>query len=363
MHFELSTPTWNHRTYFQTVLFGPETIGELPRIVEEIPHSSVLLVASRSALSSRFGEILCGLLADQRLSVFDAVQQHSPEAAVQSATQIVSRMQAPAVISFGGGSAIDTAKAVVAGLDPNAPAHIAIPTTYSGAEMTGFFGVKDESSRSKIGGGHPETVAQTVIYDPLATIAVPLALSVATAINALAHGVEALFSDLRTPEVELLSREVITIMSADLPLLEIEPHSVDVRTRLMLGAYFAGRVLQNARTGLHHVISQIIGSYAGIPHGVANAVMLPHTFEAQKPYFASQARVVEELLASSGDGFDLRRLSRLGQVHAGLRASGVDRRDLAEIALRTVQNPKVRELSWATSTFVKRILEAAYEDS
>ena len=122
-----------------------------------------------------------------------------------------------AVVSFGGGSAMDLGKAIVffteqeAGapgttyLDRPALPHVAIPTTYSGAEITMFFGMTDERTRTKGGGGGPTTAPVAVVYDPELTVGTPVQVTAETSLNALAHCVEAAYAVQRSPEAEAVA--------------------------------------------------------------------------------------------------------------------------------------------------------------
>src|SRR5206468_10658155 len=128
------------------------------------------------------------------------------------AVQLARRDAVDAVVSFGGGSCADLGKAVCFFVEQEAgtpgasyydrPAlpHVAIPTTYSGAELTPFFGMTDEAARRKTGAGGPTIAPVAVIYDPVAFIDLPVRPSAETAMNALAHGVECAYSPHRSPE-------------------------------------------------------------------------------------------------------------------------------------------------------------------
>ena len=173
----MSPPTWTHTGYAQKLHFGLGASRRLPEIAREVGARRFLLVTSAGRLASADGERLVGLLGRSLASTFDGVRSHLPTDVVQAALLQARRDAIDAVVSFGGGSAMDLGKAIVyfteqeAGapgttyLDRPALPHVAIPTTYSGAEITMFFGMTDERTRTKGGGGGPTTAPVAVVYD------------------------------------------------------------------------------------------------------------------------------------------------------------------------------------------------------
>ena len=152
--------------------------------------------------------------------------------------------------------------------------HVAIPTTYSGAELTPYFGMTDEATRRKSGGGGPTTAPLAAIYDPVLTTDTPSRVSAETGMNCLAHGVEAAYSPARTPEAEALALACIERVAAALPLVVDEPDGLPARRIMLEGAVLGGRCLQNATMGVHHGLSQLLGGRTGLSHGLSNALLL-----------------------------------------------------------------------------------------
>jgi maleylacetate reductase len=152
-------------------------LGELGPLLEELGSKDPLLVTTR-----RFAELDLPVR-----SRFTGVRTHAPVESVAAATEAAA--SADAVVGLGGGSAIDTAKAVSAAT--GLPL-VAVPTTYAGAEWTAYFGIRDESERVKRGGSGARVVA--VVYEPRLTLELPRGETVGTALNALAHAAEALYA-------------------------------------------------------------------------------------------------------------------------------------------------------------------------
>src|SRR4029077_19342704 len=91
-----------------------------------------------------------------------------------------------------------------------------------------------------------------------------------------AHGIESAYSPNRTPEAEAIALACVRAIAAALPAVVDDPFDIDARTRMLQGAMLGGRCLQNASMGVHHGLAQLLGGRTGIPHGLANAVILPH---------------------------------------------------------------------------------------
>ena len=185
---------------------------------------------------------------------------------------------ADALVPLGGGSSIDTAKAVSA--ETGLPV-VSIPTTYSGAEWTPFFGVRDPARRQR-GGGAGARVAG-IVYEPDLTLGLPRAVTVGTALNALAHCAEALYVKGRNPESDEHALAGARLIAASLPRVLDDGTDRDARRELLEGAMHAGAALGGAGLGLGHAMAQALGGRYGISHGALNAVCLPPALRFNEP--------------------------------------------------------------------------------
>jgi maleylacetate reductase len=279
---------WVHTGYAQRVHFGVGALDRISDVVKEVGGRRVLLVTTQGRLVSPAGERLVRKLGRSLASTFADVKSHVPTTAVQAAVQHARMDSVDMVVSFGGGSCADLGKAVCffteqeAGtpgttyVDRPVLPHVSIPTTYSGAELTPFFGMTDEASKRKSGAGGPTITPIAAIYDPELTLDTPLDVSAQTGMNALAHGVECAYSTTRTPEAEAVALACIRRVAGALPLVIDDPVSLAARTAMLEGAVLGGRCLQNASMGVHHGLSQLLGGRTGIAHGLANAILLTH---------------------------------------------------------------------------------------
>jgi maleylacetate reductase len=221
--------------------------------------------------------------------------------------------------------------------------HVAIPTTYSGAELTGFFGMTDEAARSKTGAGGPTIVPVAAVYDPDITRSTPPRVSAETGMNCLAHGVEAAWSPYRTPEAEAVALACIERVADALPRVVDAPDDLGARNDMFIGAVLGGRCLHNAQMGVHHGLSQLLGGRTGIPHGLANALILPHAIAFNAEAAPDEVRHIGRALGDEDDaaGAVARLRERIG-LPSGLSDVGVTDDDLAAVARMSQANHSVR---------------------
>jgi len=294
-------------------------IDELTPLLRELGVERPLLVTS-----SRFATLDLAVA-----SRFGGVRRHSPVETVAAATEAAAG--ADGLVGLGGGSAIDTAKAVSAAT--GLPL-VAVPTTYAGAEWTPYYGMRDEARKLKTGGSGAQTVG--VVYEPRLTVDLPVGETVGTALNALAHAAEALYSgdsDDAVAGARLIGRH--------LPEVVADGHDLAERTALLEGALHAGRALGERGLFLGHAMAQALGGRYGLPHGAMNALCLPPALRFNQP-------VVPEAVASLAGALDttdaasrVEELARLGGF-GRLRDFDVREDDLAELAADVSARPGAR---------------------
>jgi len=180
-------------------------------------------------------------------------------------------VQADRLVALGGGRVVDVAKALAAArrvTSPEATA-MAVPTTLSGAEMT-----RVHRLPPGVPAGTPRVRPSVVVNDPALSASQPVPELAASALNALGHAAEAPVTTLTNPVATLASLEAARLIAE--AFAGPEPD----RDVLALGALLAGYGIDSAWYGLHHVLSQTVVRLAGVSHGAANAVLLPHTVAA-----------------------------------------------------------------------------------
>jgi maleylacetate reductase len=299
-------------------------LGELPPVLEEVGSRRPVLVSS---------ERWRNVEVDTDLR-FYGVRPHAPVETVEAALEAAE--QADAVLALGGGSAIDTGKAVSAAR--RLPL-VSVPTTYAGAEWTPYFGMRDEARRTKSGGAGALLAA--AVYEPALTLDLPPPETGGTAMNALAHCAEALYVDGHNPEADEHALAGAQLISDWLPRVLEDGRDLEARTRLLEGACEAGAALGDSGLALGHALAQAIGGLYGLPHGALNAICLA-------PALRFNAAVAGDAIARFGDAMGttdpigrVEELARLGGF-TRLRELGVPEQELGVVAEAAAARPGAR---------------------
>ncbi|HJS48951.1 MAG TPA: iron-containing alcohol dehydrogenase [Gaiellaceae bacterium] len=313
-------------------------IGELGGLLTELGVARPLLVTT-----ARF--------ADLELPVatrFSGVQRHSPFDVVSAAT--AAAVGSDGLVGLGGGSAIDTSKAVSAAT--GLPL-VAIPTTYSGAEWTSYFGMRDPVRRLKTGGSGANTLG--VLYEPALTLGLPREESVGTALNALAHCAEALYAG--PCESASLGAERIARW---LPVVVSDGGALEARTGLLEGAMYAGMALAERGLFLAHAMAQALGGRYGVSHGAMNAICLAPALRFNEPAVPD---AIAALGAALGRDRPIERVEELAALggYERLRDFGVPEDELPELAAEIAGRPGARaNPRRATAEEVEPLLRAVW---
>jgi alcohol dehydrogenase class IV len=273
--------------YAQEIIFGVSALDKLGEVAERYGFNRMLLVTTGSQRRNGHADQVESALGSRLVSVYSGVQPHVPDFQVANALKLARGSEIDAIVGMGGGSAIGMAKAVSFAFEeetgsspldrPREPV-IAIPTTYAGSEMTPVYGVtahEGDTSR-KVTVSDPRIAPRVAIYDPLLTLDLPPEMTASTGINALAHCLEALYSITRNPISTAVALEGIKAIMASLQSCHDNNMDLEARTTMLSGAMLAGMALAHVKMGLHHGLCHVLGGSAGVPHGIANAIMLPH---------------------------------------------------------------------------------------
>jgi len=344
---------FNYVSYAQEVFFSPGALARLREAVERLGWQRLMLCASHSMRAGGWVSKIESGLGGKLVAIFDHVQPHVQDVQVREVLALAQERKADAIVGMGGGSPIGMAKAV--GFQSHLPI-IVIPSTYAGSEMTPVFGIThtDENPPRKVTVNDPKIAPRLVIYDPEITLGLPPALTASTGINALAHCIEALYSRTGNPLSTAAAVDGVRHIHNALFDCYKDGNNVDLRSEMLLGSHLAGLSLASVSMGLHHGLCHVLGGTANIPHGIANAIILPHAIRFNADVTATQLLPAAEAMNVLENGTGAKaRIEALGQqifelidrmdLPQRLRDVGVNRFDLprlAEIAFqnRTVQN-------------------------
>jgi alcohol dehydrogenase class IV len=230
------------------------------------------------------------------------------------------------VVALGGGRVIDSAKAI--GAADSLPV-AAVPTTLSGAELTGFHRLPEGVEGVRL------VRPSLVVADPELMASAPMPLLAASALNALAHAVEALYTPLANPVASMAALRGASLVASGLKG-EGEPSPAQ-REDLALGALLAGYASGQTGYAVHHVVCQTIVRVGGTPHAQTNATMLPHTLRLMRGRAADEIARVE--VALGGAEVADRLASRAGV--SGLGALGFDDERVADVVAAVLPRPEL----------------------
>jgi len=353
----------------QQVIFGAGALAQLGGAVDKFGWQRLLLCTLGRFQSSGLVGQVEDILDRRLVAVYARVQPHVPQHQVEAALALAIEQKIDAVIGLGGGSPIGMAKAVSLALEeqrsgqpararfptdqPLVPV-IAIPTTYAGSELTPIYGVTQviDGQTRKVTVTDAKVTPKLTLYDPELTLALPPQMTASSGINALAHCIETVYSITRNPLSTAAALQGTSYITRSLPGAVANGDDIKIRTELLLGAYLAATAISTAKIGLHHGLCHVLGGTVGVPHGIANSIILPHAMrfnaDVTAPELAAVARAMgltgenEPELAEQAAQTIYELITRIG-LPQRLRDAGVAEADLprlAQLALksRAVQN-------------------------
>jgi alcohol dehydrogenase class IV len=360
----------------ERVIAGPGKIATLGEELDRRGLKRAIVVTGKSLGASALLEKVTGALGSRCVAVFKGARQHVPRSTVGQLEAEITRLDADSLVSFGGGSPIDTCKvASFPFLGSRELIHVAIPTTLSAGEYTHAGGVTDEATRVKSGVSDPRLAPRTVLNDPTLTLATPDWLWVATGMRALDHAIETSYAIRHHPLSDALAGKAIALLVEHLlPSIKAAgEEKLAHRGYCQFAAWFSIYGSMNTRFGISHLLGHQIGPRWDVPHGVTSCITLPHAMRFM-------AEIAPERFGPIAEGFHVPfdprnpKASALAcadktaqfiaqfDVPHSLKAAGVPRNEIAEI-VPTVQH----ELQKSgvvdrplTNAEVTGLLEASY---
>jgi maleylacetate reductase len=335
------------------VLFGAGALAELPREIELLGARRALVLSTpeQAASARRVAE----LLRDRAVGVFAKAVMHVPIETAREARAEAARLGADCAVAIGGGSTTGLGKAIA--LESSLPI-IAIPTTYAGSEVTTIWGLTEGGVKKT--GRDAKVLPRTVIYDPELTLTLPFAMTVTSALNAIAHAAEGLYAHDGNPILSLMAQEGIRASAAALAPLQMNSKDIDARSDALYGAWLCGTVLCGVSMGLHHKLCHTLGGTFNLPHAETHSVILPHAL-AYNAQHAPQA--MQRIALALGAGDAARGVFDLAERHGAptsLRAIGMPEDGLDRAADLAAQNqyPNPRPLE---RTALRALLQRAFD--
>lgn len=326
-------------TYTQNpsrVVFGSGTLKHLPAELTRQNLSKPLLLSTPGQVSQ--AENVKALLSGFAVAgIFSRAAMHTPTEITDEALGYMKSTAADCLVSIGGGSTIGLGKAM--SIRTGLP-HVCIPTTYAGSEMTPILG--ETTAGVKKTRTDPKILPGTVIYDVDLTMTLPVGMSSASGVNAIAHSVEALYATNANPVTSLLALEGIRVLAVSLPEIAKYPQSPEARQLALYGAWLCGSCLGSVGMSLHHKLCHTLGGTFNLPHAQTHTLVLPHALAYNFPKLGPgvQKQLDSAFPESNGDpvaGLNVL-LDKLA-VGRGLKVYGMKEEDIDRAADLAVSNP------------------------
>ncbi len=306
------------------VVCAEDSMASIGTQVDEVGGSKALIVTDQGVEKAGLVQkVIDGMESGlaEAIGIFDEVPQDSEIKIVQKCCEKALELGADALISVGGGSVIDTAKAtaivlceggelldhqsaVYVASKPMIP-HLAVPTTAgTGSESTFSCIIADHEDKIKYIFQGPVLTPTVAMLDPLMIVTLPPLLTASTGMDALTHAIEALHSEMHQPITDNLALGAIKIISQYLERATRNGDDIEARKHMLIAANMGGIVIANAFVGIVHAMAHSVGSRFNVPHGVANAILLPHGMEFNLQYeqVPGEYRLVAEALGLDVSG-------------------------------------------------------------
>jgi maleylacetate reductase len=281
-----------HDTLPQRVCFGSgEAAANLSTEIGRLGFARVMLIASANemALADTVAKDIPVALR------YDNVVMHVPVEVADLARQAAAGHSVDALVSVGGGSTTGLAKAVA--LTTGLPV-VAVPTTYAGSEATPVWGLTQGNKKTT--GTDPAVLPKVIVYDASLTMSLPVAMSVASGLNALAHCVDSMWGPTADPVNTALAAEGIRSLRVGLPKIVTDPMDLEGREDALYAAYLSAVAFASAGSGLHHKICHVLGGKYNLPHAQTHATVLPYVLAFNGPAAPAAERRIAAALGGAG---------------------------------------------------------------
>jgi alcohol dehydrogenase len=281
----------------QEIVFGSGSLHRLPELLQRLESNHVLIISDRGLEKLGVVDTVAEIIKKSGITVscYLDVQPNPTVEIVNAAAQVYRECGATSLIALGGGSPMDTAKAVgvlakygkeitqyegsnlVPG--PIVPT-IAIPTTAgTGSEVTPFAVITDTTRNHKLTVNSFELLPRVALLDPTLIMTAPASVSAACGVDAMIHAWEAYTSQQANPFSDAMAEKALDLIGGHIRRFVANRKDEKAAQAMMLGSTFAGMAFAWARVGNVHAMSHPVSAFFGVPHGVANAILLPAVVE------------------------------------------------------------------------------------
>ncbi|WP_421214677.1 iron-containing alcohol dehydrogenase [Aeromonas jandaei] len=285
------------------LLAGEQALEQLASELASLGARRPLLLTDKGVNATGLATLLANVLAEGELpvaAIWDEIPADSSTAVVERIAKRYTELDCDSLVALGGGSVIDTAKAVnilasMGGehlLDysgagcltrPLKPLAVVPTTAGTGSEVTLVAVIKDETSGRKVPFTSPFLLPQLAVLDPRLTQGLPLNITAATAMDAMTHAIEAFIGTAKNPVSDALALMAVEKIANALPLILKDPQNKQLRLQLAEGSTLAGMAFSNSMVGLVHALGHSLGARCHLPHGLCMNLFLPTVLDYNRP--------------------------------------------------------------------------------
>ena len=355
--------------------FGVGAVKKVTEAVKSFNAFNVFIVTDRGVINAGLVAPLIEELNSTatKTSIFDETE---PEPTVESIEKALEAMEKAGdfdlLIAVGGGSVMDTAKCmnIVAmnggsildyedGLENPRPIRkllpfIAVPTTAgTGSEASMWAVFTDTKRKLKTGAWDPKLIADVAILDSSMTKTMPPTLTATTGMDALTHAIEAYVSIYANPLTDAYSVQAIKLIAENLRTTVKDGENMEARANMILASFMAGSAFSNSSLGIVHTMAEAIGGFYRIPHGITNALMLPHVMEFNLSANVDKFAKIADLMGEDVKNYDVNQASKksVSAVKELSRDIGLPQ-TLREVGLKREDIPALVEIAykWANDS-------------
>src|SRR5437868_14906197 len=334
------------------VVFAENAIEHLPREIEQLGARRALVLSTpqQEALATDISR----RLGQRSVGVYPHAVMHVPIEVARKAREEAARLGADCVVAAGGGSTVGLGKAIA--LESGLPV-VAIPTTYAGSEMTSIYGLTEAGLKKT--GRNRRVLPKVVIYDPLLTIDLPVAMSITSGFNAIAHAAEALYAENLNPITAMMAEEGIRALAQGMPQVAKNPRDLDGRSNCLYGAWLCGAVLGTTSMALHHKLCHVLGGTWNLPHAQTHTVILPHAVAYNYAAAPEAMKRVERAMSTSHAAQGIYDLMKSLGAPLALKDIGMMESELDRAASLVMEAPYYNPRS-TTREGILRLLDGAF---
>ena len=321
----------------ETSYFGPGARKVLPEVIDRLGKKKALVVTDKGLIKFGVAKMVTDVLDEAGVAyeIFSEVKPNPTVTNVKDGVAAFKAAQADLLIAIGGGSAMDTAKGIgivvanpdfadIVSLEGCAPTKnksipmVALPTTAgTAAETTINYVIIDEEKKKKMVCVDPNDIPAVAIIDAELMYSLPKSLTAATGMDALTHAIEGYITKGAWEMSDMFEIEAIRMIARYLPVAVDEPQDPEGRNGMAVAQYIAGMAFSNVGLGLVHGMAHPMGSLFDVPHGVANALLLPTIMEFNMPKCLDKYPHIAEAM-----GVDIKGMTKEQASQAAVDAVG-----------------------------------------